>query len=290
MSITSKVKRDRSRGTELVKALKRQFNALHSSNYFDNYEVENLLLQQKQHEVNLLKNRPVLPNDYPRFVPSGASKCDRELFYKIIGMKRDEDNLFPYQGRWALNATGVHEQRQRDLLYCEKILKNPAFTVKRMENGLPAWEKNIQKYKLFEHKGQKFYIFGMMDGQLVYQKDGSIIGFEFKTKSTKADKIERMKGPDPNHKKQLICYSLLFGVDEFLITYESVAKDEWRTGSLAMNDLQPFYVKVTEKQKTALLDKFADIAAAYENGEIPDQQTSKCLFCPYKQSCLGGAK
>ena len=25
-----------------------------------------------------------------------------------------------------------------------------------------------------------------------------------------------------------------------------------------------------------------------ENGELPDRETSKCFFCPFKERCLGG--
>lgn len=288
MSLTKKVTRDRSRGTELAKAVKRQFNLLHAIDHFDDYRIEKLLLQQKEHEVALIKDRFVVPNDYPKFSPSGANKCKRELFYKINRMKYDDSVKHPYQNRWTKNATGVHEQRQRDWLYSEKHLTNPPFLVERMPDGLPAWEKNVQKYKLFEHNGQKFYIFGMMDGQIRYQKDGTLVGWEFKTKSTKPDKIEKIKGPDPSHKKQLIGYSILYGIDEFVIMYESVAKDEWRAGQFAMQDIQTFYVKVTEEQRQELLDKYAEIAEAVETGAIPDQETSKCMFCPFKSTCLLG--
>ncbi|MFP3427608.1 hypothetical protein, partial [Pseudoalteromonas sp. SIMBA_162] len=85
------------------------------------------------------------------------------------------------------------------------------------------------------------------DGILQY-KDGSRVGFEFKTKSTKQDTIHKLKKPSPSHIQQTVAYSLLFGIDEYLITYESVSKDEWRSGPIAYEDIKPFYVKVTEKQ------------------------------------------
>lgn len=288
MAITKKVTRDRSRGTELVNALKRQFNGIHSIDHFEDLEIEKLLLQQKQYEVELIENRFNVPNDYPKFSPSGASKCKRELFYKLNKAKRDTAPKPAFQGRWTKNATGVHEQRQRDLLYSEKLLRSPSFLVERMANGLPAWEKNVQAYRLFEHKGQKFYIFGMMDGILKYRRTGSRIGWEFKTKSTKQDAVEKKKGPEPHHKQQEIGYALLFDLKEFLITYESLAKDDWRSADFAIEDLKSFYLEVSEEQKESLLDKYAEVAEAVENGELPPQERSKCLFCPYKTICLEG--
>ena len=279
------------RGTQLVHDLKGQFNMLHSMDFYPDLEIEQLLLKQKELEIEYLKEPFYVPKDHVQFSPSSVDKCKRELFYKINRMKKDEQTTYPYQRRWTRNSTAVHEAVQRDLLYMEKLIPNPAYTVERMKEGkaagLPAWEKNIQAYKLFEHNGQKFYLYGMMDGVLHY-KDGSRVGFEFKTKSTKQDTVHKMKSGSPSHIRQTVAYSLLFGIDEYLLTYESVAKDEWRAGVTAYNDIKPIYVKVTEKQKLALLDKLAETAAMVENGEIPDRETSKCFFCPFKERCLGG--
>lgn len=279
------------RGTQLVNDLKGQFNMLHSMDFYPDLEIEQLLLKQKELELEYIKDRFYVPKDHIQFSPSSVDKCKRELFYKANRMRKDEQAMCPYQRRWTRNSTAVHEAVQRDLLYMEKLIPNPAFTVERMTEGkakgLPAWEKNIQAYKLFEHNGQKFYLYGMMDGVLNY-KDGSRIGFEFKTKSTKQDTVHKMKSGSPSHIKQTVAYSLLFGIDEYLLTYESVAKDEWRAGVTAFNDIKPIYVKVTEKQKLALLDKLAEVTEMYGNGELPDKETSKCFFCPYKVHCFGG--
>lgn len=293
MGLTKKVSIDDTRGHKLATDLKGQFNMLHSMDFYDDYEIEELLLRQKKLELDYIKKRFKVPTDFVQFSPSSADKCKRELFYKINKLKKDEQSTHPYQRRWTRNSTAVHEAVQRDLLYMEKHLPNPAFKVEMMgegvAEGLPAWEKNLQAYKLIEHNGQKFYLYGMMDGILQY-KDGSRIGFEFKTKSTKQDTIHKLKKPSPSHVQQTVAYSILFGIDEYLITYESVAKDEWRSGAIAYEDIKPFYVKVTEKQRIKLLDKFAEVAEMVNNGEIPQQETSKCFFCPYKSFCLGGNK
>lgn len=289
MALTKKVTRDDSRGKELERALKGQFNMLHSINYFDDYGIESLLLEQKKLEVDYIKNRFQLPDNYVKFSPSGADKCRRELFYKINRVKQDEQTTYPYQRRWTRNSTAVHEAVQRDLLYMEKHLPNPALKVARMdETGLPAWEKNLQNYKIIQHNGVEFVLFGMMDGVLDY-KDGSQVGFEFKTKSAKQDVVHRLAKPSRSHVQQTVAYSLLFDIDEYLITYENVSKDEWRAGSIAFDDIKPFYVKITDKQKKNLLDKFAEVTMMVQDGELPNKETSKCMFCPFKTTC-GGAE
>lgn len=275
----------------MVNELRGQFNLLHSIDFFPDYKIEKLLLDQKQLELGYIKNRFFVPKDLPQFSPSSVAKCRRELFFKSNKVEQDEQARFPYQRRWTRNSTAVHEAVQRDLLYMEKELPNPAFTVKRMEEGkakgLPAWEKNIQQYKLIEHNGQKFYLYGMMDGVLNYKGEKEV-GFEFKTKSTKQDSAVKLKAVNPAHKQQAIAYSILFGVDEFMFMYESVAKDEWRAGQTAYDDFKIFHIKVTEKQRTKLLDKLAETCEMIENGQLPDKETSKCFFCPYKSRCMEG--
>lgn len=300
MGLTRKVTVDSSRSSVLENTLKGQFNLLHSMDYYDDYEIEKMLLKQKELELHYIKNRFELPEGLVYFSPSGADKCSRELFYKANKMQKDGQRTFPYQKRWTRNSTAIHEAVQRDLLYMEKHLKNPALKIARMKNGvaegLPAWEKNLQMYKIIEWKGQKFVLYGMMDGILHYE-DG-FVGFEFKTKSVQPDRVSKMKKAGASHIKQAVAYSLLFSgnevvegkqLDEFIFFYESVAKDEWRAGSSAFDDTKAFYHKVTERQRISLLDKMAEIVANVENGELPDRQVSKCMFCPYKEICLVGA-
>jgi CRISPR/Cas system-associated exonuclease Cas4 (RecB family) len=293
MKLTKKpVREQATRKSELENALKGQFNLLHSINHFQRHDVESILLEQKKLEVERLKKFYQLPKGLVKFSPSGASKCDRELFYKAIRMKQDLQTGYPYQRRWTKNSTYVHERVQADLLYSEVLVPNPSFKVHRLESGLPAWEKNIETHRVITHNGVTFVLHGMMDGVLQY-KDGSYVGFEFKTKSTSAESVAKLKAPSPSHKQQCVAYSILFshlfpeGLNEFIITYESVAKDNWMANERAVDDLKTFYVKVTDKDRAKLLDKFANITEMVTNGELPEQQTSKCMFCPYKSTCFG---
>lgn len=275
------------RGRELSGALYNQFNQLHSMDFFDNKEIELMLLKQRENEVGLIGIKQDRPSPYI-FSPSGASKCERELFYKFMGESKREEK-YPYQRRWTRNASAVHEAVQRDLLYSEKLLKEPSFVVKRMDNGLPAWESNLKTYKEFIHNGVSFLILGMMDGILTY-KDGSDIGFEFKTKSNSIGQVGNYKMKDiaDPHKEQCIAYSLLFGLNEFLLMYESVAKDGWTKNAEAKVDVRTFYYKVTDEDKTMLLNKFASVVQAAKDQELPIGRTEKCLFCPYKHICPDG--
>ncbi|MDT0150047.1 hypothetical protein Q9R38_26250 [Priestia aryabhattai] len=289
------VKNNMGRGKEIADALLLHFDKVNSINIWDDKEIETLLLRQKEFEVSRIGKKPDYPKEFSRFSPSSADSCERELFFKNLRVQQDETEMTSWQRRWTKNSTGVHEYRQRDLLYAEKYVKNPAFKVVRLKDeknplrdGLPAWEKPLETWKLIEHKGVKMVVTGMMDGILEY-KDGSKIGFEFKTKSNSVAQIKqiiRTGKPAPHHRKQCIAYSILFGINEFVLTYESVAKDKWGTGDGGRPDMAAFYIKVTESQRNALLDKWAGISEDVETGELPLGNNTKCMFCKWKGECM----
>lgn len=273
------------RGEELKKAMLRHFERFHSlSEIYDRDIEEKILLEELK---NLQNPKQVNFQDgLVTFSPSSASKCERELYYKATRAEKDEQPMFPYQRRWVRNGSAVHAAVQKDLLLAEVHLKNPAFTVEKMEDGSPAWEHNLKDVKQFEHNGIQFQIYGMMDGILRY-RDGSKVGFEFKTKSTTIGAVGnyKLKDAQDSHKQQAIAYSKLFGVDEFIFVYESLAKDSWNKGEEAKQDIRAFYYKPTEEQKSNLLDKFSRVAAKVERGELPAPELDKCLFCPFKEVC-----
>lgn len=280
------VEQDSERGQRLAGALYNQMNDLHSVDFYSNYEIESLLLKQKEHDLDKMKNFERLPEGLISFSPSSASACARGLVFKANREEKDEVIRYPYQRRWTRNSSAVHEAVQRDLLYCEKVLKNPIFTVERLESGLPAWEQNIKTAKVIEHNGVKFVLNGMCDGILNYTPDGSRVLFEFKTKSTTIGTVGtyKLKGVQEEHRIQAVAYSILFGVDEVVFMYESVAKDGWTKGAEAKVDFRTFYVKITEEDRKNLLDRLSEIAKQYYNNEIPAKE-DKCFFCVYKNAC-----
>lgn len=219
--------------------------------------------------------------------PSSADKCERELYYKGMREKQDEQIMFPYQRRWVRNGSAIHAATQRDLLYGERFLTDPMFSVHRTKLGKPAWEKNIRVVRQFEHQGVRFQIYGMMDGVLRYERDNSLLGFEFKTKSTTLGAIGdyKMKDAAEPHKLQCTAYSLLFNLNEFVLVYESLAKDGWMKNSEAKGDMRAFLFEPTQEAKTELLDKFAAVATQYYEKKLPRANTDKCIFCNYKSLC-----
>lgn len=276
--------RNKGRGKELADAMLNHLERFHTFNEIRDDDIDEEILEN---ELEAIRNpkKPNFERGLVTFSPSSVSKTDRELYYKALKYPKDEKIFLPYQRRWVRNGSAIHDAVQKDLLYAEQHLQNPAFKVDRMEDGTPKWEHFLKDVKQLEHDGKRFQLFGMMDGILEY-KDGSKIGFEFKTKSTTIAAVGDylMKDAQDSHKQQAIAYSLLFGIDEFIFLYESVAKDGWLKGTDAKDDLRAFYFKPTETQKRELLDKFARVVDHVERRDIPDavQDGSVYLFSEYK--------
>lgn len=277
------------RGKMLSGKLYNALNELHSTEYYADVEIEKILLKQMEMEVaNITK--PHLPPEAKGMVyfsPSGASKCARELYFKAKKFKKDEIVSYPYQKRWTRNGSAVHSAVQRDLLYMDKIVKDAPFTVSKTDKGLPKWEENIKTYKIIEHDGSRFGLYGMSDGILTHKEDNTEVGFEFKTKSTTIGAVGnyKMKDAQEGHKTQCTAYALLFDVWEHLIVYESLAKDKWTANEDAKLDLRVFYHKVKDEDVQALLDKYAYITKCVETDTVPPCEPDKCIFCPYKTVC-----
>lgn len=269
-------------------------------------KLEKILLKQKELEVASITKKPTYDTTMVRFNPSGASKCERELFFKMTGADPDTSELFPYHKRWTRNAEAVHEAMQRDLLYMGEKLDNPLFKVVQVKDvlgdvagdraDLPAWEQNLLTAKEFTHNGETFLINGMMDGVLNYVPEDKMVGFEFKTKSTTIATVGtfKMKGVQDSHRMQCVCYSCLFFGDEyedrtdtFIVMYESLAKDGWTKGAEARTDFRTFQINVTKEDRMELLDKFANVTRMVRENELPEGEDDKCFFCPFKSICQG---
>lgn len=275
-------------GNKMAQQLLDQFSLFNGMRHRRNdREIETLLHKQMEHDIKMIGSQPEYPTDVIKFNPSGASKSNLELYYKATGAEERYDDQYPYHDRWTRNASAVHGAVQRDLLYQGKFLPNPKFTVEMTELGLPAWEQNILTWKEFNWKGQRFIINGMMDGILKYTPEGKRVGFEFKTKSGTIGQVGhyKMKDAQESHKLQCIAYSLLFGLEDFVIMYESLAKDGWTKGAEAKPDIRAFHVHITEEMRHDLLDKFASVCESVEKGIVPEHEPDKCFFSPYKHLC-----
>jgi CRISPR/Cas system-associated exonuclease Cas4 (RecB family) len=274
--------------SEMSRDFHKMVDQFHSLDIRDDYKLDIQILQWKIEEMTDKDNlRGAWNNELPTFSPSGVSECERGLAFKILGADQDEQIMEPFQRRWVKNGSAVHERMQRDLLYIEKYIPEAPFEVCRTKEGKPAWERNTRTVKQFTHNGETFQMYGMVDGMLWDKKRKKRIGYDFKTKSTTVATVGdyKLKVPQENNVAQMVAYSLLFDVDEYLIHYESLAKDSWNKGKEAKPDMKVFHLKITDEMKKALLDKLAGITKQLREDILPAPDFEKCMFCKFKEIC-----
>jgi hypothetical protein len=228
------------------------------------------------------------------FTPSSADGCKRELFHQAKGDKRDDIEKPPHQGRWQRLGTATGDMIQKDLLAIHKHYKNitgmepafkPLYTTLKTPNGdlkVPFWEDFGKKAVIIDGVPLN----GQPDGLLKY-KDGSTVGLEIKSKQTSYSTTGHfsMKGPEPKHVKQVVCYSLMYGVDEFLIVYGNLSKKGWVMDETDLNkypDLRCFYVRVTEDDKQEVLNHFKAVLQAVKEDKPPKLDVTRWTFNNYK--------
>lgn len=305
------------RGDTLVHAFLTQMDAYYSSpdtSFYDN-AIERKFYEQKLRHIGY---KPY-PNDgLITFGASGTSMCDRQLVFKNDKATRPEKSAdIPFRGRQRRQGTAVVDYVQLDILHMPKRLKGGEFF--RMvvrDNGEWDFEDAAQERRVFTHPHPEtgelisFAITAKPDGKFEYTPDGSRIIFEYKTKASGLRAMNGKldyKGAQDDHQRQVIAESLVFGINEALIVYESTHKPSWFSDEESSSvtkgqktwkdgtplpDIRAFYVKITDKMQRDLLDDLARQSAlvyeSRETGTPPDvavEMTGKCGFCAFRGHC-----
>lgn len=280
------------------------YYSLPSSSFYDN-KIERKFYEQK---LRHLVFKPY-PNDgLVTFGASGTSKCDREIVFKNAKVRTEKTPDLPHRSRQRRVGTAVIDYVQLDICHVPKRLgKGALFTFATLPNGDWAFEDAMQVRQVIEHNGVKFAITVKPDGILNYANDPQRrFIFEYKTKASGVVEMNGKldySGAQDDHIRQVTAESIVFGIDEAFIVYESMHKPSWFSDEDKKNvpktrktwrdgeplpDMRAMYVRITDEMKTALLDDLARQAELVYSGEIPKMTvdyTSKCGFCPFKTHC-----
>lgn len=235
------------------------------------------------------------------FSPSSANSDARELYLKLSKAPRDQVEEPPFRGRWKRLGTTFGDVIQSDLMYIHKHYekvhgKQPEFlpkfvelTDKNDENAkkFPAWEKYAQKILWVKHRGHSIPILGQPDGLLKHTPTGKTVGLEIKSKQTTSAQTSHysMRTPNEDHIKQVINYSIMYGVDDFIIFYGNLSKKGWFQTPEDYEktpDIRAFHIEVTEEQRTELLDYYADVLDAVATKTPPKMDVEKWTFNNFK--------
>ena len=283
-------------GAKLAEDLEKMLNTWHSLPEIYDEQIENYILQTKLLYTNIRNQN----GNYYR--SSYADACKRSLYHMRLGDKRDRVQHQPHQGRWTRIGTAVGDIIQRDLLYIAKHYKRqtgeePKFKPVFIENPqpnsfgiteLPMWEEFAAKETTVHHKGHTIPLKGQPDGILETQ-DGKKIGLEIKTKQTTYSRTGAfsMREPETKHVKQVIGYSLLYGVDEFIILYINTSKFAWNLDDDKMRkypDIRAFHVSINDEDVESLLDYFVEVEEAIKLHQPPPIDWDKWTFNNYKEA------
>jgi hypothetical protein len=144
------------------------------------------------------------------------------------------------------------------------------------------------------HNGQRFHLFGTCDGIMQYidAETGEIIrvGLEVKSKQTTAARtsLYTMREAEEGHRKQCAAYSIMYGVDYYIILYVNGAKKNWDLTEEEYEstpDIRAFGFEITDADRNELLDNFAEIARCV-NAKIPPAiDLSRWTFNNFKTAC-----
>jgi hypothetical protein len=292
------------RGEQIERDFLEQIDAYYSSpasSFHDNAIAKRFYTQRLNH----LGWKPYPKDGLVTFGASGTGMCDRQIVFKNGGTKPEKSDDLPSRGRQRRQGSAIIEYLQLDIAHMQKRLGDRAkFVFVETKNGEYAMEDAAQSRKVIEHNGVQFAITAKPDGILQYGDDRLI--FEYKTKATGITEMNGkldFKGIQDDHFRQLIASSIVFGIREGLIAYESTQKpswfsDEenknvpktrktWRDGS-PVSDFRPFHFYVTDEMQTELLDDLARQAKLVYAKEVPEMTvefTGKCGFCPFTAHC-----
>lgn len=240
---------------------------------------------------------------YPTFVPSSAGSCPRELYHRMTGDPADSEEEQPHQNRWKQIGNSVTELIQKKLLYIMKHYKDrtkqdpvliPHF-IEADQNSYgitkyPAWEDFVKTQKFFTRNGKKIPLLGKPDGILIDQEGNKII-LEIKSKQTSYTRTGHfsMKRIEDKHIEQLKGYSLLYGINDFIVIYVNTSHKGWsldQEESLKYPDIRTFGYHVTDVEQEELLNYFSMILDHVEKKEPPFPDFSKWTFNNYKESIM----
>jgi len=238
----------------------------------------------------------------PYFSPSSANSDPRELYEKVRGAKRERTGQPPHQGRWTRIGTAVGDTIQRDILFAEKHTKNPRFRFERNERDEPMFEDFAKVSREITVGNTKFALYGTCDGIMTYvTEDGEQIrvGLEVKSKQgtyAKTSEFSQRNGPEEDHAKQTICYSVMYDkpdahIDYYVILYVNASKKAWEMTPEEYEknpDIAVHVVEITNDMRADLMRHFAGIVEAAANGTPPPLDLSKWTFNGYKAACAAG--
>ena len=274
-----------------AKELTKQINEFH---LYDNVYDDELDIFINQSYADVLKKGKNVDWSKTYFSPSSANKCPRELYHKSKRHKKDPKIWQSHQRRWVQFGEGVAAVLQREFMLSDRHFekftgRKPRYSMAFTDEGYPFMEEFVFKQKSFNHDGEEFSILGTLDAVLVDNETGKPLIVELKSKMQTPSKTSQsaMKEAQESHVKQVVCYSLLYDIDEGVIFYQNLAHAGWDMTPEAFQktpDIRLFDVDISKDSQEEILDFFADITRRLRENDPPLPDLSKWKFNDYKNA------
>lgn len=210
------------------------------------------------------------------FSPSSLV-CPRLCFYKLTGAEINEE-VVDYNMTYITDSgTFSHDNIQG---YIEKMAENgidciyydvETFIKENNITDLEIVEKVGHETKL---RSKKYNLSFMADGILKINEEFYL----FEHKSEVSFKHNRRVYVDESHYNQAYCYSLAFGINKVIFTYQN--RD--------FGALKSYLLEVTDENRQSIIDLIAYVDKCVENDIIPHTEgaTEKtCRYCNYSNIC-----
>lgn len=218
----------------------------------------------------------------PAFNPSSVYKCQRQLWYKLLGFTAKE-KTYARSIRILENGAGTHEWVQEDVLM--EINEDDQYPLNLIPlEEIPSYGKNgiefIREHsaaptevKFIDHRfTREIPISAMCDGVFEFMNKQMI--FEFKT--INPDDFKVLIEPLRDHVKQGALYALCLGIHRVMFLYYNKGNSEWKA----------FLVEYKKEQLDWIVNRLQTIEGYVIREELPPKEESdQCQWCPFKHLC-----
>ncbi|PHB23081.1 hypothetical protein COE80_19405 [Bacillus pseudomycoides] len=277
-------------------------NEFHSFNVQDSDDV---MLYWHQCFTDVLKRGVQKPPKGTSFIRPSIIGSDPQQIYWYLKREKDDTGKLPQDPRltrWQAIGTVVGDMWQKQVLHYEKFYekvtgKPKAFKFERNERNEyyePMFEEFARKWTSFVHNGKTYYLYGTTDGIMLYKdyQTGKVlrVGLEIKSKQTSYSATSRwtMRQSQEKHRKQVTTYSLMYGVDYWIILYQNCSKKGWRytkEDTQKYPDFRVFGIYVTDTMKENLMSEIESYYDSLE-GDKPKLDLMSWEFNNYKIKCI----
>lgn len=250
-------------------------------------------LYKRQTDAYYSLPRQHWPKREIRFSPSSAGECSRKLFYELTNAELDVPKpQIPFQARVPRVGDGLHHANQEDAKKMDVALSDagikPSWRVKRVD-GRPAIE--IDYDKTFTVDDVDVRIKGRLDAVIEFINeqgevtDEAVLDWKIKMQMSKLAPSNIVRETE-HYRPQMVAYTLLTGIPNVIIEYESAQKPKWGDAEDAKDDEVYVHIVPTDEERQALLDKFSAILRHIRDKTMPDAEEGyHCNFCPFTKTC-----